>query len=469
MSLWNAAEAQAATQGQLLGDTQWQATGVSIDSRTVAPGDLFIALAGPNHDGHGYVRAAIQAGAAAALVHRVPDDCQDLPLLLVGDTMDGLRALGIAARARVSARIAAITGSVGKTGTKEMLALALSEQGKTHWSVGSFNNHWGVPLSLARMPRDVDYAVFELGMNHPGELTPLSAMVRPHVAVVTTVEAVHTAFFKNTEEIADAKAEIFSGLEPDGCAVLNRDNRHYRRLAAAAKAHGARIQSFGSHIDADARLLDCAVDPAETAVFALLNDAPQAYRVGVPGLHWAMNSLAVLLAVRALGADMAGAARILAGMNAPKGRGQRHRVVVAQGTIEVIDESYNASPVSMKAAIATLAAARPGKGAKRIAVLGDMLELGDASHDLHASLAQAVRDWHIDVVHTAGPLMAALHAALPVECRGVHADDSQALAGDIRHLVQAGDVVMVKGSAGSRMNLVVKALLEEGCKGDHAL
>jgi UDP-N-acetylmuramoyl-tripeptide--D-alanyl-D-alanine ligase len=460
MTLWTAAQAQAATGGTLIGP-DWRAGGVSIDSRSVAAGDLFIALAGPNHDGHAYVKAAMAAGAAAALVHEVPEGCEGLPLLLVGDTMAGLQSLGKASRDRSNARVVAVTGSVGKTGTKEMLALALSAQGPTHWSVGSFNNHWGVPLSMARMPADARFAVFELGMNHPGEIAPLAAMVRPHVAVVTTVEAVHTAFFESTEEIADAKAEIFTGLEPGGVAVLNRDNHHFRRLAEAARAAGVgAVQSFGSHIDSDARLLDCAVDPDETAVFALVRDRAVAYRIGVPGLHWAMNSLAVLLAVGALGGDVETAARTLPGMNPPKGRGQRSRVAVAGGSFELIDESYNASPVSMKAAIATLAAARPAKGARRMAVLGDMLELGESAPALHAGIAQAVTAWGIDVVHTAGAMMAHLRDALPPEKRGAHAATAQELAPLVGRAVKAGDVVMVKGSAGSRMGLVVKALQE---------
>jgi UDP-N-acetylmuramoyl-tripeptide--D-alanyl-D-alanine ligase len=462
MSLWTSTQAQAATGGTLMGPS-WKASGVSIDSRSVAKGDLFIALAGPNHDGHAYVKASIEAGASAALVHTIPEGCEGLPLLLVTDTMAGLQALGKASRDRSNARIVAVTGSVGKTGTKEMLALALSQQGATHWSVGSFNNHWGVPLSLARMPEDVRFAVFELGMNHPGEIIPLVAMVRPHVAIVTTVEAVHTAFFKSTEEIADAKAEIFSGLVPGGVAVLNRDNRHFRHLAHAAKAAGVtNIVSFGSHIDADARLLDCAVDPEETAIFTLLKDRALAYRVGVPGLHWAMNSLAVVLAVGALGADAEAAARSLSGMNPPKGRGERFRVTVPGGTAEIIDESYNASPVSMKAAIATLAAAKPAKAARRMAVLGDMLELGDDAPALHAGIAEAVMAWNIDLVHTAGPMMSHLRAALPPEKRGEHGANSEELAPLVKAVLKAGDVVVVKGSAGSRMSRVIKTL-QEGC------
>lgn len=458
-ALWTSREAAQATRGTMMGPA-WEAFGVSIDSRTIVQNDLFIAIAGPNHDGHAFIRQAIEAGAAAAMVHRIPHGCEGLPLLVVDDTMKGLEALGRASRDRSNARVVAVTGSVGKTGTKEILALALSQQGPTHWSVGSFNNHWGVPLSLARMPRDTRFAIFELGMNHPGELGPLSRMVRPHVAIITTVEAVHIAHFDSVEQIADAKAEIFEGLETGGTAVLNRDNRHFRRLCKAAEPRDAIIASFGSHIDADARLLDCGIDPHETAVFALVHDHPVAYRIGVPGLHWGMNSLAALLAVEAMGGDVQAAAKAMAGMSPPKGRGERHLIRVGDGSAEIIDESYNASPVSMKAGIATLAAAKPAKGARRVAILGDMLELGDQAPALHADLASTLTEWGIDLVFTAGPLMEALAKALPPEMLGAHAASSDELAPMVRAAVRAGDVVMVKGSAGSRMSRVVQALCE---------
>ncbi len=459
--LWTAADTRAATGGALRGE-DWAATGLSIDSRNVAAGDLFIALAGPNHDGHNFVAAALAAGAAAALVHRLPTGlAEDAPLLVVDDTFAALEALGRAGRARSTARVAGVTGSVGKTGTKEMLALALADQGATHASAGSFNNHWGVPLSLARMPADSRFAVFELGMNHPGEITPLARMVRPHVAVITSVEAVHTAFFSGTAEIADAKAEIFLGIEPGGVAVLPRDNPHFHRLAAAAGAAGiATIQSFGRHIESDARLLDCGTDPASTAVLALVHDHAIAYRLGVAGLHWAVNSLAVLLTVEALGGDVERAAAALKAMVPPKGRGERRTVAIGGGSFELIDESYNASPVSMRAAIATLAAAKPAKGARRIAVLGDMLELGEQAEASHAGLADVVATWGIDLVFTAGPLMQALHDRLAPGRRGGHAADSTAVAPLVREAVRPGDVVMVKGSAGSRMGRVVKTLCD---------
>ena len=456
--LWTRAEAAAATHGTPSGG-MWEASGVSIDSRTVQSGDLFIALQGPNHDGHDHVAGALAQGAVAALVHRLPKGvADDAPLLLVKDTMEGLQDLGRASRDRSNARIVAVTGSVGKTGTKEMLRLVLSAQGPTHASIGSFNNHWGVPLSLARMPKNVRFAVFELGMNHAGELLPLTAMVRPHVAAITTVEAVHMEFFASTEAIADAKAEIFAGLEAGGTAILPRDNRHYGRLAEAAAS--ATIRTFGSHIEAHARLLDCGIDPASTVVFALVDDKALSYRIGIPGLHWAMNSLAVLQIVKALGGDFEAAAKALAGMSAPKGRGERRTIAVEGGTVELIDESYNASPVSMRAAIATLASAKPAKGARRMAVLGDMLELGEASAALHQSLHETLETWNIDQVFTAGPLMEHLFKALPPHRQGGHAADSQALAPLVLAALKAGDVVMVKGSAGSRMGRVVQTLAE---------
>jgi len=457
-ALWTKDEAQKATGGKAFGPA-WEAHGVSIDSRSVEKGDLFVALTGPNHDGHAYVAKALEAGAAAALVHVIPEGLDETaPLLLVDDTLEGLRALGAAARARSSAKIIGVTGSVGKTSSKEMLKLALEAAGPTHASVGSFNNHWGVPLSLARMPRDAAFAVFEMGMNHPGEITPLTTLVRPHIAIITSVEAVHMEYFASTAEIAAAKAEIFDGVGAGGIAILPRDNRHFATLKREAEAKGLSVQSFGSHIDAGARLLDCAVDPAETVVFALFGDQALSYRVGVSGRQWAMNSLAVLKAAAAAGVPLADAAKALGQMQAPKGRGQRRKLAWAEGSVELIDESYNASPVSMRAAIATLAAAKPGKGGRRIAALGDMLELGEASTSLHAGLAEAVVERGIDIVFTAGPLMLSLHEALPSALRGLHAATADALAPLLAEALKSGDVVMIKGSAGSRMGRVVQAL-----------
>jgi len=455
--LWCREEVAAATGGSA--GAPFSATGVAIDSRTLAPGDLFIAIRGPRVDGHDFVRAAFERGAAAAVVARLPKDVGARPLVLVSDTQAALDALGRAARARTRAKVAAITGSVGKTGTKEALSLALRRQGKVAASEASFNNQWGVPLSLARMPRDADYGVFELGMNHAGELAPLARLVSPHLAIVTTIEAVHLEFFGNLSRIAEAKAEIFLGLH-GGTAVLNRDNPYYQLLSDRARASGvARIIGFGAHPEAEARLLSFKPSAVGSEVKARIGTAELDYRLGVPGRHWALNSLAALAAVSALGAEVAGAAAALAELAPLKGRGQRHRIRSEGGSFELIDESYNASPASMRAALEVLAAALPRQGGRRIAVLGDMLELGPTGPELHASLAALIAAHRIDLVFTAGPLMAALDRALPPAVRGGHAESAEALAPLVAEAVKPGDVVAVKGSLGSRMGKVVEALL----------
>ncbi|HMA51410.1 MAG TPA: UDP-N-acetylmuramoylalanyl-D-glutamyl-2,6-diaminopimelate--D-alanyl-D-alanine ligase [Magnetospirillaceae bacterium] len=458
--LWTRDEAVNATRGKAQGP-DWLATGVSIDSRSIGKGDLFVALAGPNHDGHDHVAGALADGAAAALVHKIPEGVgSDVPLLLVEDTLEGLRRLGAASRARTRAKIVGVTGSVGKTGTKEMLKLALGEA-VTHASVGSFNNHWGVPLSLARMPAESGNAVLELGMNHAGEIAPLTALVRPDIAIVTTVEAVHLEFFASTREIAEAKAEIFSGVVPGGIAILPRDNPYHGLLRERAEQAGVtRFATFGTHIEADARLLDFAVVRDQTLVFALIKDTPISYAVGVPGRPWAMNSLAVLLAADAAGIPLAEAAAALATMRPPKGRGERKALRWGDGAVTVIDESYNASPVSVRAALATLGSMEPGKGGRRVAVLGDMLELGEQGPALHRGLAEQVNQFRIDLVFTAGPLMGGLFDALRSENKGAHASDSAHLAPMVAARLTEGDVVMVKGSAGSRMGRVVSHLDE---------
>jgi UDP-N-acetylmuramoyl-tripeptide--D-alanyl-D-alanine ligase len=316
-----------------------------------------------------------------------------------------------------------------------------------------------VPLSLSRLPVAARFGVFELGMNHPGEIAPLSRMVRPDVAVITAIEAVHLAFFASTRQIAEAKAEIFQGVEAGGIAILPRDNPHYEQLRDAAHAAGiGRVQSFGNHIEANARLLHCGVDQSGTTVFALIEEREVSYRIGVPGRHWASNSLAVLLAAEALGVDAKIAANALANMAAPKGRGERRSLPWGTGSILVIDESYNASPASMRAAIANLGAAHVEAKGRRIAVLGDMLELGDAAATLHAGLAESLRHWRIDKVFTVGPLMRHLHDALPAACRAGHADSSDLAAQPVAAMARAGDAIMVKGSAGSRMSRVVQTL-----------
>ena len=467
--LWTSDEVAAATGGRATRD--FRASGVAIDSRTVKSGDLFVAIVGPNFDGHDYVVDALRKGAVGAVVHRRPANLTaDVPVVETVETLAALRGLGAAARARGSARIVAITGSVGKTGTKEALRLVLAGQGATTASEGSLNNHWGLPLSLARMPRDVRFGVFELGMNHPGEILPLSHLARPHVAVITTIAAVHSAHFDNEGQIADAKAEIFSGMTANGIAVLNRDNEFFDRLAASARAQaGCRVLGFGRHLQADVRFLSAELGGEGSLVHASLMGAPLSYRLAVAGEHWVMNSLAVLAAVQALGADVPSAARALAQLQAPAGRGQRQTLQCPGGTFLLIDESYNASPISVKAALAVLGRIEPGRNGRRIAVLGDMLELGADSAQRHAVLAGPLRDAGIDLVFAAGAHMESLWQAVAPAQRGGHAADAAALSALVADAVRPGDAVMVKGSHGSRMATVVAALKSLGGKADRPL
>ncbi|WP_207458300.1 UDP-N-acetylmuramoylalanyl-D-glutamyl-2,6-diaminopimelate--D-alanyl-D-alanine ligase [Azospirillum sp. SYSU D00513] len=457
--LWTARDAAAATGAASGGDAAWTATGVAIDSRKVAPGDLFIAIQGPNFDGHAFVGKALEAGAAAALVGHAPEEVPaDAPLLTVGDTLAAMEALGRAGRARTRAKIVGVTGSVGKTGTKEALRHVLGAQGSVYATEGSLNNHWGVPLSLARLPAGAAYGVFELGMNHAGELGPLSRMVRPDVSVITTVEAAHLEFFASVEDIADAKAEIFEGTAPGGIAVLNRDNPHYGRLAAAARARGLRVWGFGTHADAEARLADFSLHATCSAVTAVIGGERLQYCLSLPGKHWVMNSLAVLLAARGLGADLATAARSLSTLQPVKGRGTRKRIHAAQGAFTLIDESYNASPAAMAATLEVVSRIDPGAGGRRIAALGDMRELGDRADALHAALAEPLKAAHVDTVYCSGPHMRALFDRLPPAMQGRWTETSAELAPVVAAEVKGGDVVLVKGSAGSRMGTVVELL-----------
>ena len=457
--LWTSAEAASATGGRA--PDSWSATGVSIDSRSVEAGDLFVALAGPNHDGHDFVQAAFEREAAAAMVSRQPKARPEgAPLLLVVDTFEGLRTLAGRARERSAAHFVAITGSVGKTGTKEMLARALAGCGTTHASAGNLNNHIGVPLSLARLPQDATYGVFEVGMNHPGEISPLSRLLRPQTALITTIAAAHTEFFSGLDAVADAKAEIFEGLEGGGTAVLNRDNAYFDRLAAAARSAGAgRIVSFGESGQAEARLLAWEPGAEGGAVTAAIDGAELRYEIAYTGRHWALNSVAALACVHAAGAAVEQAASALRTLGPGAGRGVRHRIPVEGGFCALIDESYNASPAAVRAAIATLAETAPlAPGARRIAVLGDMLELGEAAARWHAELAGDLDAAGIDLVFTAGPLMAHLHRALDPARRGAHAAQSEDLTDILRAELRAGDVVLIKGSLGSRMGPVVQRL-----------
>jgi UDP-N-acetylmuramoyl-tripeptide--D-alanyl-D-alanine ligase len=458
-ALWQAEEAKRATGGTLAGGDGWTASGISIDTRTLERGDLFVALTGEARDGHEFVAHAFEKGAVAALVSRVPEGCEDKPCLVVDDTLEGLRALARHRRAESKARIIAVTGSVGKTGTKEALRLALTPSGETHAAVKSYNNHWGVPLTLARMPRSARYGVIEIGMNHAGEITPLTKLARPHVAIITTVAPVHIEFFSSVEEIADAKAEIFEGLEPDGTAILNADSPFFDQLAKKARKHASRIVSFGEEAVADARVTAMNLRPDMSCVSAAILGEEVTYKLGAPGRHLVLNSLAVLAAVRCAGADLALGAMALAGMRAPEGRGARHEIAIGGGTLTLIDESYNANPASMAAAIALLGQSEPGPRGRRIAVLGDMLELGARSPVYHAELAAPLAEANVDLVFCSGPLMAHLWQGLPDTRRGVYGASAEDIAPLLAAELRAGDVVMVKGSLGSRMRAAVEAIL----------
>ena len=447
MTLWTAGEAAAATGGAPRG--RWEASGVAIDSRTIAAGDLFVAVAGPNHDGHCFVGQAMAGGAAAAMVSR---DCgADLPSLHVEDTQAGLYALARAARARSTARIAAVTGSVGKTGCKELLFDLLSRAGPTEASRGNLNNEWGAPLSVARLPREAAFAVFELGMNHAGEIAPLSRLVRPHAALVTAIAPAHTVFFGSLAEVADAKAEIFEGLEPGGTAVLNADTPHIERLEAAAVRAGAGILRF-SRRAGDAVLLHAALDASGSDIAAEIRGTRFDFRLGAPGEHWAFNALGVLLVLDALG--VAPDPEALAAFHPPAGRGARRTL----GGFTLIDESYNASPAAMSAAFSVFGLAEPGPGGRRIAVLGDMLELGGDVGSAHDALAGPLEETGVDLVFAAGPEMRRLYDRLPPGQRGAHRPDAAELAPLAAAAVAPGDVVLVKGSLGMGMKAVIEAL-----------
>jgi len=459
--LWTVEAMATAMDATSAGPLPLSIPGISIDTRTVAPGEAFFAIKGDNRDGHDFVPAALENRAALCVVaeDRRVEFPKDAPLLVVPDVLEGLRALGRAARARLKGKVIGITGSVGKTGTKEMLRLVLSHQGETHASAASYNNHWGVPLSLALMPKQARFGVFEIGMNHHGEITPLTALTRPHVAVVTTIAPVHLEFFGTLEAIADAKAEIFSGVEPGGSAVINADIAQFGRLAAAARAAGVgQIVSFGESEAADARALKVSLQVETSTVHARILGHEVTYKLGAPGRHVVDNSLAVLSAATLLGADLALSGLALAGLKPPAGRGERVTLDLPGGTALLIDESYNANPASMRAALALLGQV-PVKGlGRRIAVLGDMLELGPEAQTLHASLADAVLGNAIDAVYCAGPLMKSLWDALPSERRGGYAEASAALEAQVLAAVTVNDAVMVKGSLGSRMGPIVKAL-----------
>jgi UDP-N-acetylmuramoyl-tripeptide--D-alanyl-D-alanine ligase len=449
-ALWTSEEAQGATLG--VPSRVFEVSGLSIDTRTLRQGDMFVALKGENRDGHAFVKAAFDAGANAALVAQRPADiAADAALLTVAHTQRALEDLAVAARARSNARIVAVTGSVGKTTTKEILRLAFASLGATHASAASYNNHWGVPLSLAAMPRETRYGIFEIGMNHFGEIRALIAFARPHVALVTAIAPAHLEFFGSVEAIADAKAEIFEGIVPGGAALVPADSPLAQRLVARAhQAHVARILRFGASPGCDARLLD--YDPIGDGahVKADICGTPVEFRIGAPGTHIAENAIAALLCVSAADGDVLNAAAALREFKALKGRGARF----SAGGIDVIDESYNANPVSMAAALSLLANAK----GRRIAVLGDMLELGPQSGAHHGGLLPAIESAKVDLVFLCGPQMRSLWDVLPASRRGAYAPSSAELAPLLNAALQRGDTVLVKGSLGSKMALIIDTL-----------
>ena len=470
MSLWSAEGAAKATGGQARGS--WQAKGVSIDTRTLQPGDLFIALKDVR-DGHDFVAQALAKGAAAAMVSHIPEGvAKDAPLLVVDDVLPALEALGIAARARTKAQVIAITGSVGKTSTKEMLRDVLGGQGRTHAAEASYNNHWGVPLTLARMPVDTEFAVIEIGMNHPGEIAPLARMARPHVALITTVAAAHLEAFDNIDGIAREKAAIFEGLEPGGVAIVNGDVESAPILVAAAQKAASQVITFGADDANHYRLTKVQLGDGVTIAQALAGDTKLLFKLSVAGRHFAHNALAVLAAVEVMGSDIAVAATDLGRWVPPGGRGTREVVSLDAAddrlTIDLIDDAFNANPTSMAASLEVLAASTPTEGigriakGRRIAILGDMLELGPDEAALHMDLANLASIDALTQVHCVGPLMHGLWQALPEAKRGKWVATAPELAQEAHRLIDAGDVVLVKGSKGSRVSLIVEALRRVG-------
>ncbi|MDH4439765.1 MAG: UDP-N-acetylmuramoylalanyl-D-glutamyl-2,6-diaminopimelate--D-alanyl-D-alanine ligase [Rhizobium sp.] len=463
--LWTSRDMVVAMGGRPFGHLPDGITGISIDSRTITPGEAFFAIKGDRVDGHDYASIAIANGASLLVVSesKLPALGRlTIPMIVVEDVLVGLEKLGIAARDRTPATVIAVTGSVGKTTTKEMLRVTLEPSGNVHASVASFNNHWGVPLTLARMPMDTRYGVFELGMNHPGEIGPLARMVRPDVAIITTIAPAHLGNFSSVEEIADAKAEIFEGVVNGGDVVLNRDNAYFDRLEQAAQAAGLEnVHSFGQHAKAEFRLAEFDGAAEVSTVWVSFHGETREVTIGAPGRHLAENAMAVLAAVSLVGADIDAAIDALANLTAVKGRGARHKLSIAGGSLTLIDESYNANPASMRAAISVLASSQPQYDGRRIAVLGDMLEMGEFSPSVHAELAGPLLAAGIEHVWLAGAEMVALRDALPETVSVVYLETTAELANFVTADVRAGDVVMVKSSLGIGFGKIVSALLDK--------
>ncbi|NKN36201.1 UDP-N-acetylmuramoylalanyl-D-glutamyl-2,6-diaminopimelate--D-alanyl-D-alanine ligase [Agrobacterium sp. a22-2] len=463
--LWTTEELITHLVGRPFGTLPEGITGISIDSRSIAPGEAFFAIKGDRVDGHDYASIAVANGAALLIVSEAKLPALGritVPMIVVEDVLAALQKLGLAARDRSHAKIIAVTGSVGKTTTKEMLRRVLEPSGRVHAAVASFNNHWGVPVTLARMPADTDYGVFEIGMNHADEIRPLVKMVRPHVAVITTIAPAHLGNFADLEEIAAAKAEIFEGIEPGGHALLNRDNSQFEYLERAAQAAGVEhIHSFGQHAKAEFRLAEFDGSAESSVVWAVIGGETREIAIGAPGRHLAENAMAALGAASLCGADLTSAIEALGHLSAVKGRGQRHRLALDTGSYVLIDESYNANPASMRAAIAVLASSVPTGEGRRIAVLGDMLEMGAFSKDVHSELAGPLLAAGIEHVWLAGPEMAALRDALPDSVQVEYLEKTEDLAAFAVRAVRPGDVVMVKSSLGIGFGKIVAALLDK--------
>ena len=458
--LWTWAEAFSALGGELVGSAPEGFSSVSFDSREIAGGEIFFAIRGVRMDGHDFAAAALRAGAGLAVVSRPDAEMKRAgPLLVVEDTLEALRRLAAAARERVRGKVIGVTGSVGKTTTKEMLALAFAAVGRVHAAKASFNNHWGVPLTLARMPREADFAIIEMGMNAPGEIADLTGLTRPDVAVVTAVAESHIGAFGDLSGIARAKAEVFSGLAPGAAAVINHDAPHAEILLAAARKAGAEpILTYGRGAGADIRLERAVSKEDCVCVEAVAGGERLAFRVGMPGAHIAQNALAVVGCGMATGADLTALVHSLARLRPAPGRGGRYRLSLPGGEALLIDESYNANPASMRAALASLAAAQPGRGGRRVAVLGDMLELGEQAPALHAGLAAEAEAAKVDALYLCGPMMRHLWEAAPEWMRAARAETPEALKEALLGDLRPGDVIMVKGSAGSRMGPLAEAL-----------
>ncbi|MDA0781611.1 MAG: UDP-N-acetylmuramoyl-tripeptide--D-alanyl-D-alanine ligase [Rickettsiales bacterium] len=461
MTLWSSEDVQTATGGVSV--NSWEATGVSIDSRKIESGDLFIALVGDNNDGHKYVKSALEKGACAAVVNYVPDDLDDRDnLLIVDNTFDALWDMARYSRDRMKGKVIMVTGSVGKTTTKEMLAHVLEHQGKVHATIGNLNNHYGLPLTLARMPADTDYAVLEVGMSSAGEISPLSVLAQPDSVIITNVEPVHLEFFDSIEGIAKAKAEVFDGLKEGGFAVLNYDNLNFPYLQKIADEKNIKnIKTFGKSGGADFRLNNYEEAANNANIMASLDGSEVRYEIGIFGEHHALNSLGVLALVKSVSANLERAADAFADFEAKAGRGKRMCIEGKFGNITLIDDTYNASPAAVSASLKVLGDIKAKYNNRIVAVLGDMFELGDDAIKMHEELSKKIIENNVDVVFTAGKLTKSLYNRLPDEIKGNHKDDSSEIAISVYNCLKDGDVVLVKGSRGMKMENVVNYICND--------